>query len=233
MANKTEATLQKEEAREKGLETPDAPLPLLDLSGGAAKQFIKQAKKRGYVTYEQLNAVTPSEEVTSEQIEDILAMLNEMGINVVETEEAEADDEEAREKTESEETESGELVEVTPRTSAKSEPKEPVQPTDDPVRKYLREMGSIGLLSRQGEVMMAMQSAGARKKALEDALKNTFPASDPVSVELPAPPAADRDRYAVNRRISCVCALPTQQNRGQVDAGRVTGLRASGCGGRN
>ena len=134
MANKTEATPQKEEAREKGLETPDAPLPLLDLSGGAVKQFIKQAKKRGYVTYEQLNAVMPSEEVTSEQIEDILAMLNEMGINVVETEEAEADDEEAREKTESEETESGELVEVTPKTPAKSEPKEPVQPTDDPVR---------------------------------------------------------------------------------------------------
>ena len=56
---------------------------------------------------------------------------------------------------------------------------------------------------------------------------------DPVSVEQPAPPAADRDRYAVNRRISCVGALPTQQSRGQVDAERVTGLRASGCGGRN
>jgi len=232
MANKTEATPQKEEAREKGLETPDAPLPLLDLSGGAVKQFIKQAKKRGYVTYEQLNAVMPSEEVTSEPIEDILAMLNEMGINVVETEEAEADDEEAREKTESEETESGELVEVTPKTPAKSEPKEPVEPTDDPVRMYLREMGSIGLLSRQGEViMMAMTSAGARKKALDDALENTFPASDPVSVEQPAPPAADRDRYAVNRRISCVRALPTQQSRGHVDADRV--LRSSGCGGRN
>jgi len=94
-------------------------------------------------------------------------------------------------------------------------------------------MGLIGLLSRQGEVMMAMTSAGARKEALDDALENTFPASDPVSVEQPAPPAADRDRYAVNRRISCVRALPTQQSRGQVDAGRMTGLRASGCGGRN
>ena len=72
-----------------------------------------------------------------------------------------------------------------------------------------------------------------REEALDDALKNTFPASDPVSVEQPAPPAADRDRYAVNRRISCVRALPTQQSRGQVDAGRMTGLRASGCGGRN
>jgi DNA-directed RNA polymerase sigma subunit (sigma70/sigma32) len=111
MANKTKATSQKEEAREKGPETPDAPLLLLDLSGAAVKKMIKQAKKRGYVTYEQLNAVMPSEEVTFEQIEDILAMLNEMGINVVETEEDEAEEEEPREEDEDEEIESAELVE--------------------------------------------------------------------------------------------------------------------------
>jgi RNA polymerase primary sigma factor len=150
MANKTKATSQKEEAREKGPETPDAPLLLLDLSGAAVKKMIKQAKKRGYVTYEQLNAVMPSEEVTFEQIEDILAMLNEMGINVVETEEDEAEEEE-----DDEEIESAELVEVIPKTPAKSKPKEPVERTDDPVRMYLREMGSIGLLSRQGEVAIA------------------------------------------------------------------------------
>src|ERR1700689_3046165 len=91
-------------------ETPDAPLPLLDLSDAAVKKMIKQAKKRGYVTYEQLNAVMPSEEVTSEKIEDILAMMNEMGINVVENEEAEADG--AGEKDEEEEeSEGGERVE--------------------------------------------------------------------------------------------------------------------------
>jgi Sigma-70 factor, region 1.1 len=84
-----------------------------DLSNAAVTKLINEATKRGYVTYEQLNAVMPLEEVTSEQIEDILAMLNEMGINVVETEEAEAD-EEARERPESEETESGELIAVTP-----------------------------------------------------------------------------------------------------------------------
>src|SRR6201996_6210312 len=95
-----------------GPETPDAPLPLLDLSDAAVKKMIKQAKKRGYVTYEQLNAVMPSEEVTSEKIEDILAMMSEMGINVVETEEADADDEEAREEPEEEESEGGELVET-------------------------------------------------------------------------------------------------------------------------
>ena len=165
MANKTKATPQKEEAREKGPETPDAPLPSLDLSDAAFTEMIKQAKRRGYITPEQLNAVIPSEEVTSEQIEDILAALNEMGINVVETEEAEVDDEgeEAREKPESEETESGELVEVTPKTPAKSEAKEPIERTDDPVRMYLREMGSIGLLSRQGEVATAKRIEAGRE----------------------------------------------------------------------
>ena len=73
MANKTKATPQKEETREKGPETPDAPLLLIDLSCAAVTKMIKQAKKRGYVTYEQLNAVRTLEEVTSEQIEDILA----------------------------------------------------------------------------------------------------------------------------------------------------------------
>src|SRR5580692_5619622 len=133
----------------KDAETPekDGPVPLLDLSDAAVKKMIKQAKKRGYVTYEQLNAVMPSEEVTSEKIEDILAMMSEMGINVVETEEADADEEEAREEAEEEESESGELVQATPKTPAKSEAKEPAERTDDPVRMYLREMGSVELLS--------------------------------------------------------------------------------------
>ena len=163
MANKTKGTPQKEEAREEGPETPDAPLPLLDLSDAAVTKMIKQATKRGYVTHQQLNAVIPSEEVTSEQIENILAALNEMGINVVETEEAEAEEEEAREEAESEETESGELVEVTPKTPAKSEAKEPIERTDDPVRMYLREMGSIGLLSRQGEIAIAKRIEAGRE----------------------------------------------------------------------
>src|ERR1700728_3384257 len=150
MAIKAKAAPPKEgEAPEKDApETPDAPLPLLDLSDAAVKKMIKQAKKRGYVTYEQLNAVMPSEEVTSEKIEDVLAIMNEMGINVVETEEAEAEEEEAREEPEEEESESGELVEVTPKTPAKSEAKEPAERTDDPVRMYLREMGTVELLSR-------------------------------------------------------------------------------------
>src|ERR1700675_2100636 len=104
-AAKVKPQKAKDEAPEK--ETPETPdSPLLDLSDAAVRKMIKSAKKRGYVTYEQLNAVMPSEEVTSEQIEDTLAMLNEMGINVVESEEAEAEEgatEEAREEPEEEE----------------------------------------------------------------------------------------------------------------------------------
>src|SRR6202161_2247093 len=149
-----------------GAETPekDGPLPLLDLSDAAVKKMIKQAKKRGYVTYEQLNSVMRSEEVTSEQIEDVLARMSEMGINVVETEEADSDEEEgAREEPEEEESEGGELVEVSAKTPAKTEGKEPAERTDDPVRMYLREMGSVELLSREGEIAIAKRIEAGRE----------------------------------------------------------------------
>ncbi len=166
VASKVKAAPQKEaEAPEKEApETPDAPLPLLDLSDAAVKKMIKQAKKRGYVTYEQLNSVMPAEEVTSEQIEDVLAMMSEMGINVVETEEAEVEEEEgAREEAEEEEVESGELIEVAAKTPAKSEAREPAERTDDPVRMYLREMGSVELLSREGEIAIAKRIEAGRE----------------------------------------------------------------------
>ncbi|HKV42726.1 MAG TPA: RNA polymerase sigma factor region1.1 domain-containing protein, partial [Blastocatellia bacterium] len=171
VASKTKVAVQKSAApkeaetpEKEGAETPDAPLPLLDLSDAAVKKMIKQAKKRGYVTHDQLNAVMPSEEVTSEKIEDILAMMSEMGINVVETEEAEAEEEEgAREEPEEEEAEGGELVEVTTKTPAKSEAKEPSERTDDPVRMYLREMGSVELLSREGEIAIAKRIEAGRE----------------------------------------------------------------------
>src|SRR5258708_39114495 len=93
MASKTKAVQKekekKEEAPEKEApEAPDTPLPLLDLSDAAVKKLIRSAKKRGYVTHDQINSVLPSEEGNSEQIEDVLAMVSEMGVNVVETEEA-------------------------------------------------------------------------------------------------------------------------------------------------
>ncbi len=99
---------EKTEVEGGAVETADSPL--LDLSDAAVKRMIKLAKKRGFVTYAELNAVLPSEEVNSEQIEDILAMMNEMGINVVETEEQ--DEAEAEENAEEEEAEGGDLVEV-------------------------------------------------------------------------------------------------------------------------
>src|SRR6516162_7673763 len=113
MASKTEERPQKEEMPEKeGPETaPDSPL--LDLSDAAVKKLIHSAKKRGYVTHDQINAVLPSEEVNSEQIEDVLAMFSQMGVNMVETEEPSQEREEPREEADEEaESESGELVEV-------------------------------------------------------------------------------------------------------------------------
>src|SRR3954470_9921132 len=147
MVTKTKAAQkekEKEEATDKeAADTPDTPLPLLDLSDAAVKKLIRTAKKRGYVTVDQINSLMPSEEVNSEQIEDILAMFSEMGVNVVENEEA-SDDEEKREEPEEEpEPESSELVEVQRSVPAKSEAKEPTERTDDPVRMYLREMGSV------------------------------------------------------------------------------------------
>ncbi|HEX5845863.1 MAG TPA: RNA polymerase sigma factor RpoD [Rhodoplanes sp.] len=145
-------------------ETPDAPLPLLDLSDAAVRKMIKLAKKRGYVTHDQINAVLPSEEVTSDQIEDVFAMLNEMGINVVEQEENDTEEghEEPREEAEEEESE-GELVEVARSTPAKAERVEPGERTDDPVRMYLREMGSVELLSREGEIAIAKRIEAGRE----------------------------------------------------------------------
>src|SRR5437870_1687209 len=164
MASKTKAAQkekEKEEAPEKeAAEAPDTPLPLLDLSDAAVKKLIRTAKKRGYVTHDQINAVLHSEEVNSEQIEDVLAMFSEMGVNVVETEGTSKEGEEPSEEgeepheqsDEDEEGESGKLVEVQQKVLVKSEAKEPTERTDDPVRMYLREMGSVELLSREGEI---------------------------------------------------------------------------------
>jgi RNA polymerase primary sigma factor len=164
-AQKASSTKEKEvkdEAPEKEApETPDTPLPLLDLSDAAVKKLIRTAKKRGYVTHDEINAVLPSEEVNSEQIEDVLAMFSEMGVNVVETEEANDDDD--REEAEDEPEAENELVEVQPKVPAKAETKEPTERTDDPVRMYLREMGSVELLSREGEIAIAKRIEAGRE----------------------------------------------------------------------
>jgi RNA polymerase primary sigma factor len=134
--------------------------PLLDLTDASVKRMIKLAKKRGFVTYEELNAVLPSEEVNSEQIEDVLAMLNEMGINVVEHEEQDEGEEGASEE---EEVESGDIIEASQSKAATARASEPADRTDDPVRMYLREMGSVELLSREGEIAIAKRIEAGRE----------------------------------------------------------------------
>lgn len=124
--------------------------PLLDLTDAGVKKFIKQAKARGYVTMEELNKVLPSEEVTPDAIEDTLAMLSEMGVNVVEAEEDAADAQ-------------GTEVAAAAETSVAEAPaKAAYDRTDDPVRMYLREMGSVELLSREGEIAIAKRIEAGR-----------------------------------------------------------------------
>ncbi|WP_019997940.1 RNA polymerase sigma factor RpoD [Aureimonas ureilytica] len=137
-------------------ETPDSPL--LDLSDDAVKKMIKAAKKRGFVSMDKLNSVLSAEDVTSEQIEDLMAMLSDMGINVVEDDEGE----EAEEK-EAEESGSTELAEVSNNAVATTTRKESNDRTDDPVRMYLREMGSVELLSREGEIAIAKRIEAGRE----------------------------------------------------------------------
>ena len=161
MASKSKVTPQKGEMLEE--EGPDSPL--LDLSDVAVKELIRGAKKRGYVTHNQINALLSSEEVKSEQIEDILANLSEMGVNVVETKEAELEEEVATREEPDEEAEGeNELVEVQQRpVPAKSGAKDPAERTDDPVRMYLREMGTVELLSREGEMAIAKRIEAGRE----------------------------------------------------------------------
>jgi RNA polymerase primary sigma factor len=130
--------------------------PLLDLTDAAVKKMIKAAKARGYVTYDELNSVLPSEQVSSEQIEDTMAMLAEMGINVVDGEE-EAEEAPA----EAEAPEPSALPVKVERESL------PADRTDDPVRMYLREMGSVELLSREGEIAIAKRIEAGREAMIQ------------------------------------------------------------------
>src|SRR5579872_1614556 len=167
MASKAKTLQVKEKEKDEKVadapekDAPDAPSPLLDLSDAAVKKMIKQAKKRGFVTFDQLNDVLPSESTSPEQIEDVMSMLSEMGINVVESEDAEADEEEKQE--EADEEPDTELVEITQRAVAETKKSEPGERTDDPVRMYLREMGSVELLSREGEIAIAKRIEAGRE----------------------------------------------------------------------
>ena len=152
---------------------PDAPPttdgPLLDLTDQAVRRMIKLAKKRGYVTYDELNEVLPSEEFSSEQIEDVLGQLSEQGINVVDNEDPEAAGEERANRkdgaADEEEPEGGDMVDASRQTLPVETKRnlEPTERTDDPVRMYLREMGSVELLSREGEIAIAKRIEAGRE----------------------------------------------------------------------
>jgi RNA polymerase primary sigma factor len=126
----------------------------LDVSQSAVKKMITEARERGYITYDQLNAVLPPEQVSSEQIEDVMSMLSEMGINIIEDEEAEEEENKG----------STAVVEVNGArdVALAGAEKEKLDRTDDPVRMYLREMGSVELLSREGEIAIAKRIEAGR-----------------------------------------------------------------------
>ena len=153
MATKTAPVAQPEatDAREEG---PDAPL--LDTLGAELKKLVQKGKERGYVTYDELNAALPPDEVSSEQIEDTMAMLSEAGVNVVEAEEQE----EAPAATPAEPAKTAVVA-----AEATGEDEE-LGRTDDPVRMYLREMGSVELLSREGEIEIAKRIEAGQDKMI-------------------------------------------------------------------
>ncbi len=167
MATKAKTVVLKDKEKDqKAADAPekdgaDAPSPLLDLSDAAVKKMIKQAKKRGFVTFDQLNEVLPSDTTSPEQIEDIMAMLSDMGINVSEADDADNEEEEKQEDADDET--DNELVEVTSKAVTETKKSEPGERTDDPVRMYLREMGTVELLSREGEIAIAKRIEAGRE----------------------------------------------------------------------
>ncbi|NBR79445.1 MAG: RNA polymerase sigma factor RpoD, partial [Alphaproteobacteria bacterium] len=139
-------------------ETGDSPL--IDMNNREVKRMIKLAKERGFVTYDALNAVLPPEEFSSEQIEDVMAMLSQMGINVVENDDSEENDEDGTVKAANDdESQNGASTAVAKTTRATGTGDR----TDDPVRMYLREMGSVELLSREGEIAIAKRIEAGRE----------------------------------------------------------------------
>jgi len=146
MANKATNTAEISENQEETLDSP-----LIDSMGTAVKRMVAKGKERGYVTYDELNAALPPDEVSSEQIEDTMAMLSELGINVVENEETEEAQPEGGEEAESGDSAAGNIDD------------EDLGRTDDPVRMYLREMGSVELLSREGEIAIAKRIEAGRE----------------------------------------------------------------------
>jgi len=153
------ASKAKDNTADKGEENADSPL--LDNSQEMVKKMIASAKKRGYITYDELNNALPQDEMSSEQIEDVMTMLSEMGINVIDNADAEEQEAESSEKTgekANDDEEKEESTEIVAKEKATTTDR-----TDDPVRMYLREMGSVELLSREGEIAIAKRIEAGRE----------------------------------------------------------------------
>ena len=148
------ATKKKEEPQVEKQDSADAPL--IDLNEASIKKLIARAKRRGVITYDELNEALPQDQMTSEQIEDVMAAISEMGVNIVESDEDSADQEEPAVD------EIEDSNDSAPRPAVETKKKETVERTDDPVRMYLREMGAVELLSREGEIAIAKRIEAGR-----------------------------------------------------------------------
>ena len=148
----TKAAVKPAEPAETRSDAPDAPL--IDSTSSAIKKLLLKGKERGFVTYDELNSILPPDDVSSEQIEDTMTRLSELGINVVEDEEAEESNEDEAAKS------------TAPTSRATFTGEEDLGRTDDPVRMYLREMGSVELLSREGEIEIAKRIEAGREKMI-------------------------------------------------------------------
>src|SRR5437879_1417667 len=144
MASKAATAAETAETRDDAGETP-----LLDTIAVAIKKMVARGKERGYLTYDELNAALPQDQVSSEQIEDTMTMLSELGVNVIESEESEEPAEPGAEDGEAE--------------TRGNVDEDDIGRTDDPVRMYLREMGSVELLSREGEIAIAKRIEAGRE----------------------------------------------------------------------
>jgi RNA polymerase primary sigma factor len=154
---RTQTRMAKTVANDTADAKTDGDAPLIDLNEASVKKLIARAKKRGYITYDEINEALPQDQMTSEQIEDVMSAINEMGINVVENEET-AEDGDTLEEEEAE----AEPVDGDLSPAPVAVVKAPLDRTDDPVRMYLREMGAVELLSREGEIAIAKRIEAGR-----------------------------------------------------------------------
>ncbi|WP_285019849.1 RNA polymerase sigma factor RpoD [Novosphingobium sp. fls2-241-R2A-195] len=144
-----------------GADNEGQDAPLIDLNEGSIKKLIARAKRRGVITYDELNEALP-QDMSSDQIEDITSALNEMGVNIVDNDE-DAESQENDDRDSEDDNDDSEGDEVSPRVNVDpAKKKETVERTDDPVRMYLREMGAVELLSREGEIAIAKRIEAGR-----------------------------------------------------------------------